>query len=306
MSTLSVRPIGPDEAELFLSFSDESPLGLKPPRQMYVDGLGRGTYRPDWSWVALRDDRVVARVAFIGSPDDDRPDAMGSLEIGTGPDRIAVGLELLRAAHARLGVRPQWVQFVPLDWDQRPDCRAAVEDRCAVARAAGLTFLTERVQVRRPAAALPPERPDRLTFRPPPGREALIDTVGRTFAGTRDAQLRRNAERDGPAAAARTLAAGFGSSPELWRLAYDQAGACVGVAVPDRGDRWEADVSYIGVLPGHRGRGYVHDLVAEATRLLVEARGGEITGAADAANPAMVGAFTRAGYEVVDRLLVHV
>ncbi len=129
---------------------------------------------------------MVARVAFIGSPDDDQPEVMGSLEIGTGPDRVDVGLELVRT-----GVR-------------------------------------------------------------------------------------------------------------------DPAGACVGVAVPDRGDRWGPDVAYIGVLPEHRGRGYGHDLLAEATRLLVEAAGTEITGAADAANPAMVTAFTRCGYRVVDRLLVHV
>ena len=111
MSALSVRPIGPDEVELFLSFTDGSALGLKPPRQMYVDGLGRSSYRPEWSWVALRDDRVVARVAFIGSPDDDQPEVMGSLEIGTGPDRVDVGLELVRTAYAKLGGRPGWVQF---------------------------------------------------------------------------------------------------------------------------------------------------------------------------------------------------
>ncbi|HZB49370.1 MAG TPA: hypothetical protein VE547_09775 [Mycobacteriales bacterium] len=300
MSALSVRPIGPDEVELFLSFTDASVLGLRPPRQLYLDGLGR-SYRPEWSWVALRDGRVVARVAFIGPPDADRPEVMGSLEIGTGPDRVAVGTELVRTAYARVGGRPGWIQFVPVDWRDRPDCRAVVEDRTTVARAAGLTLSSERVQVLRDAGGELPAGSGRLDFRPPPDRDALLDVVARTYAGTRDAEIRRTVARDGAPAAARRRASGFGSSPELWRLAYDAGGACVGVVVPDRGGPWPPDIAYVGVLPEHRGRGHVHDLLAEGTRLLGVGTG--ITGAADAANTAMVAAFARAGYRVVDRLL---
>ena len=62
MSALVVRPIGPDEVELFTSFADASPLGLKPPLAMYLDGLHQW-YRPEWSWVA----RATAR-SWPGSP----------------------------------------------------------------------------------------------------------------------------------------------------------------------------------------------------------------------------------------------
>lgn len=72
MSALVVRPIGPDEVDLFTSFTDASPLGLKPPLAMYLDGL-RQWYRPEWSWVALRDGQVVARV--LG----ERPDGLGRI-----------------------------------------------------------------------------------------------------------------------------------------------------------------------------------------------------------------------------------
>jgi hypothetical protein len=95
MSALVVRPIGPDELDLFTSFADTSPLGLKPPLAMYLGGLHQW-YRPEWSWVALRDGRVVARVAFSGPPDAELPVAMGSLEIGTRPDRLETGVALVR------------------------------------------------------------------------------------------------------------------------------------------------------------------------------------------------------------------
>ena len=40
MSALVARPIGPDELDLFTSFADASPLGLKPPLAMYLDQDG--------------------------------------------------------------------------------------------------------------------------------------------------------------------------------------------------------------------------------------------------------------------------
>ena len=95
MSALVVRPIGPDEVDLFTSFADASPLGLKPPLAMYLDGL-HNWYRPEWSWVALRDGQVVARVAFSGPPEAELPLVMGSLEIGTRPDRVETGVALRR------------------------------------------------------------------------------------------------------------------------------------------------------------------------------------------------------------------
>ena len=124
MSALVVGLIGPDEVDLFTSFADASPLGLKPPLEMYLDGLHQW-YRPEWSWVALRDGQVVARVAFNGPPDAKLPFAMGSLEIGTRPDRVETGVALVRTAYAAMtgggtgeGGRPEYRQFLPVDWDQ--------------------------------------------------------------------------------------------------------------------------------------------------------------------------------------------
>jgi hypothetical protein len=91
MSALVVGPIGPDEVDLFTFFADASPLGLKPPLAMYLDGLHQW-YRPEWSWVALRDGQVVARVAFSGQPDAQLPLVM----------------EAWRSAPALTGWGPAW------------------------------------------------------------------------------------------------------------------------------------------------------------------------------------------------------
>jgi len=308
-----IRPIGPDEVDLFTSFTDASPLGLKPPLAMYLDGLHQW-YRPGWSWVALRDGQVVARVAFSGPPEAELPLAMGSLEIGTRPDRVETGLALVRTAYAAMtgggtgeGGRPEYRQFLPVDWHEHAGMRAAVADRRTVARLAGLRFLVERVELRWPAepgAALPP-RSGRLTFRPVTDDAELLAVVRGTVDGTLDAHARRDLARAGVDAAARAIVEELPGPRSLVRLAYDPAGHCVGITVPGLRP-WGADISYVGVLPEHRGNGYADDLLLEASHLLVEGGATEIVAATDVGNTPMAAAFARCGYVVVDRLMVHV
>jgi ribosomal protein S18 acetylase RimI-like enzyme len=313
MSALVVRPIGPDQVDLFTSFADASPLGLKPPLAMYLDGLHQW-YRPGWSWVALRDGQVVARVAFSGPPEAELPLAMGSLELGTRPDRVETGLALVRTAYAAMtgggtgeGGRPEYRQFLPVDWHEHAGMRAAVADRRRVARLAGLRFLVERVELRWPAesgAALPP-RPGRLSFRPVGDDAELLAVVRGTLEGTLDAHARRDMARDGVDAAARAIVEELPGPRSLVRLAYDPATSCVGITVPGLRP-WGADISYVGVLPEHRGNGYADELLLEASHLLVEGGAAEIVAATDVGNAPMAAAFARCGYVVVDRLMVHV
>jgi RimJ/RimL family protein N-acetyltransferase len=308
-----VRPIGPDELDLFTSFADASPLGLKPPLQQYLDGLHRW-YRPAWSWVALRDGRVVARVAFSGPPEAALPFAMGSLELGTRPDRVETGVALVRTAYAAMsgggsgdGGRPEYRQFLPVDWHDHPGMRAAVADRRTVARLAGLRFLVERLELRWTAAsgaALAP-RPGRLAFRPVADDAELLAVVRGTLEGTLDAHARRDVARLGVDAAARAIVEELPGPRSLARLAHDPAGRCVGITVPGLGP-WGPDVAYLGVLPAHRGNRYAGDLLAEASHLLVEAGATEIGATTDVGNAPMAAAFARCGSVVVDRLLVHV
>jgi ribosomal protein S18 acetylase RimI-like enzyme len=313
VSTPVVRPIGPDETDLFTSFADASPLGLMPPLAMYLDGLGKW-YRPAWSWVALRDGQVVARVAFSGPPDAELPLVMGSLEIGTRPDRVATGVSLARTAYAAMtgggtgdGGRPEYRQFLPVDWHEHADMRAAVADRRRVARLAGLRFLVERVELRWTAgsgAALP-ARPGRLAFRSVTDDAEVLAVVRGTLEGTLDAHARRDVARLGTDAAARAIVEELPGPRSLVRLAYDPAGRCAGITVPGL-QPWGPDISYVGVLPEHRGNGYADELLLEASHLLAEGGATEIVAATDVGNTPMAAAFARCGYVVIDRLLVHV
>jgi hypothetical protein len=55
-------------------------------------------------------------------------------------------------------------------------------------------------------------------------------------------------------------------------------------------------VAYLGVVPEQRGHGYVNDLLAEITHVLIEERAERIVADVDLANAPMVAALDRAAY----------
>lgn len=68
----------------------------------------------------------------------------------------------------------------------------------------------------------------------------------------------------------------------------------------DRDD--DRSIAYIGVVPEHRGHGYVNDLLAQGTRTPAEAGVERIVVGTDVANGPTANAFLRAGYSEVGRL----
>jgi ribosomal protein S18 acetylase RimI-like enzyme len=89
-----------------------------------------------------------------------------------------------------------------------------------------------------------------------------------------------------------------------WRAAVGPEGHAVGFVLPalfrDQ-TRWEdgiprGTVVYIAVAPEFRGHGYVHTLLDEATRVLLEAGCRRIVCDTAWNNLPMIGAFRRAGY----------
>lgn len=55
-------------------------------------------------------------------------------------------------------------------------------------------------------------------------------------------------------------------------------------------------IDYIGVVPEHRGEGYVDDLLARGAETLLSAGAERIRADTDTANTPMADAFRRAGY----------
>jgi RimJ/RimL family protein N-acetyltransferase len=60
-------------------------------------------------------------------------------------------------------------------------------------------------------------------------------------------------------------------------------------------------IAYLAVLPEHRGRGYVDEILAEGTRVLTAQDVPRIRASTDLGNAPMAAAFARAGYVDFER-----
>lgn len=114
------------------------------------DDLTAGLRRPEWLWVALRDDRVVARAGWWSQAGEQHPRTMDLFDIdGTTDD----GVRLLRTALSTVvpdGVTPpRYCRFLPPDWRDRQDTRQAVGQRMAALEQLGAKLFVERLRLER-------------------------------------------------------------------------------------------------------------------------------------------------------------
>jgi RimJ/RimL family protein N-acetyltransferase len=231
-----------------------------------------------------------------------------------------VGVELLRTAfEATLTAGeapPDYIRFVPPDWRDHDQARRLVGSRMGALEQTGARLFVERLRLQWTDGAPVPPPSDRLRFRPADDREELVSLMARVLSGTLDAHSRRDLERarvEAPADEA-TIALrvageqyeneflGYDSPRDWWQIATRPDGEPVGFVIPAR-NSYHAIIAYIGVLPDHRGHGYIDDLLAEGTRILAAQGVPRIRAATDLGNVPMARAFQRAHYDNFERQL---
>ncbi|MFI6645035.1 GNAT family N-acetyltransferase [Streptomyces sp. NPDC050504] len=279
------------------------------------DDFAAGRRRPEWTWVALSGDRLLARLAWWTKPGRAEPMFLDFFDLDDAlpeAERVEVGVRLLETASAAVlkgGPRPEYGRFVPADWRDDPAARAAVTARMTAAERTGARLLVERLRLEwNPAVAAVPAASGRLRFRPVVDREDLVALMALVMAGTLDAHgLADLASGLSPREAAEQHYdeefAGYSSPREWWRVAeLPDSGEPVGFVVPAH-NGYNATIAYIGVLPAHRGHGYIDDVLAEGTRILAAEDVPRVRAATDLANVPMARAFARAGYVNFERAI---
>jgi len=305
VSDITVRPLaGRDELGLFMRL----PYVLN---EELAGDLADGHRRPDWMWVALRGARLLARAAWWSRPGADAPVLLDVLDIdddNPDPRRLDIGVHLLRTAIAGVipaGARPpDCVRFVPPAWREDVVTKQAVEDRMEIAERTGARLFVERLRLEwSPGSPIP--GPDRgLKFRPIDDEEELLDLLTAVLDGTLDAHsladLSRVSAREAATSQYEGEFARYSSPREWWRIAMLPEGEPVGLVIPALGD-YHPVIAYIGVLPQHRGHGYVDAVLAEGTRVLAAQDVPRIRASTDLGNEPMAAAFRRAGYVNFER-----
>jgi RimJ/RimL family protein N-acetyltransferase len=296
---LTLRPIaGPDELNLFnrLPYVLNDEVG---------DDLTAGRRRPEWLWLALRGDRVVARAGWWSRAGDQHPLLMDIFDIDGDTDD---GLLLLKTALAALvpagATPPEYGRFLPADWREHVPIRQAVEDRMGVLERAGAKLFVERLRLEwRPGTPVA-ELSGRLAFRPVRSPGELIELMTLVLDGTLDAHSRDELTRMTPGQAAqeqyRDELERYASPHEWWRIATLPDGEPVGFVIPAH-NGYNPIIAYLGVVPAHRGHGYIHDVLAAGTSLLAAQNVPHIRASTDVGNTPMAAAFARAGYVIFER-----
>lgn len=292
MADLVIRPLESGEESLFDSLPDPGLVGFAAFGDTYSSMAAAGEYRPEWSWMALRDGAVVARAAWWAGPEDDEPQVLDWFDFTD----EAAAVELLRTAP----LCTQYTLKLPPGWRHLPDVKRAADARIAAAAAAGFTPLVERYRYRWTPDCGVPERPRRLKFGPEPDDAMFFEIFRRINQGSLDAHVRRTIAESGLDASAQQeldYLRWLPSPREWWRLGYRADGELVGLSVPGR-NYGDPLIGYIGVVPEHRGHGYSYDLLVEATHMLADEGVDRIVAGTDVTNTAMAATFAKVGYPI--------
>ncbi|MBD0747899.1 GNAT family N-acetyltransferase [Streptomyces sp. CBMA152] len=307
-SDIIFRPLaGPEELGLFQQLSYVLDHEVE-------DDLATGRRRPEWMWVALREDRVQARLSWWTPPDHEAPYTLDFFDVDDSlppGERHAVGLRLLETATAAVipagAPRPEYGRFAPGDWREDPHAREVVETRMNILAETGARVLVERLRLEwRPGTPVPAPS-TRLTFRPATDREELLSLMTLILEGTLDEHSRAELLTMTPRESAELMYeeefATFRTPREWWRIAeLPDGGGPVGFVIAAR-NNYHPIIAYVGVLPAHRGQGYIDDILAEGTRVLAAEDVPRIRAATDLGNVPMANAFARAGFVTFERAI---
>jgi RimJ/RimL family protein N-acetyltransferase len=297
---MQLRPLGPDELDRFVA------AGARPDRaaeiREYVERMiAGGAMRPERCYLAEEAGSVVGRVAFWSLPG--RTDSL-DLVLFDAPwaapeSRIADAILGAILAEARnLGAEKVGhvidLPPVPPQWQDAPERRAASLEH------AGFVRLRETRRFSWDGQTIANPGPERLTYRSieETGDEAVVAAMSMISEGSLDQRDQEERARLGAEGAARDFLAdlrALRSEPGWWELAYDAAGAVVGLVMPTLIPAG-GTIGYIGVTPDQRGRGYVHELLARGMTKLQAAGVTGIRADTDVRNAPMAAAFRRAGW----------
>ena len=287
--------------------------------ERYREYLADGQYSHERTWLAVDgSDAIHAVAVWWAAPGSREPQALDAVyvqpSLGTGPERVELAAQLLTAGHEAFAAEfgqaepPEFHVFVPSDWREQPAVAEALGWRRAAVERAGLGSLLERLRFEWTPQDGLTEPVRGLEFRPEPDDEVFVNLFTRTLTGSLDTDSTREAARIGAAAQARGylvhLRDKMLGERSWWFVARNADGETVGFGAPSRNPTFPV-VGYIGVLPEHRGRGYVDPILAEITRILVaEADATTIRADTDVVNAPMAAAFRRVGYRNHARRLV--
>lgn len=299
---VTIRTIDTDQLDAWLDVGSDDPANERVAGRIRA-GWSEGSGGPELTFVAEDDaGAVLGRLAWLHGPAaTSLPEVHEAVATGlwlqwSDPDAVETGRRLVAESLPSL---PSSVMAV--DAYANPDYVTASDVRQRVFEAAGMPIFQEKEGVLwTPATSPAPDRDPRLTFRTiaEAGSDLYARTMSRCTEGTLDRQDRYYAG----------LVGRDGWGPEMlsflededaptWLLAFDGSGDVVGyMALGTFDEPTRGTIIHIGVVPGFRGRGYVHELLLACNDAARRRGFDRVLSDVDVENLPMLAAMERAGH----------
>ncbi|WP_219471849.1 GNAT family N-acetyltransferase [Nonomuraea rhizosphaerae] len=262
----------------------------EPARSQLAAAHDEGRTRPEWCFTEGQ-----ARLAFWAPFRGADPVVTWLFEPGPDP---AAASGLLRRGLSALGLG-KMIHDISLRPGLTPLVDRPVEHEALLG--AGFTLEVERLNLEWRLGSDVPADPGRLTYRAARRLPAgfVLDLLVRISQGSLDYDTQIELATAGAEHEARWMyddLVNRRGKPDWFVVGYLDDSP-VGLVAPD-----DHSIAYIGVLPEHRGHGYVNDLLAHGTATLAEAGVDRVVAGTDVGNTPTAAAFLRAGYSEVGRL----
>lgn len=266
--------------------------------------------RQAWTWVAESEGVVVARLSWWSKAGNEVPAVLDILDVRNAGDPRHVDAAhqmLVEATVQVIGAdarRPSYNRRVRPDWRDDDLARTEADALMSIATSTGARLVAERRRLEWQAGTPIPLRSARLRFRPPIDDDEVLALMTEVTAGSLDAYTQEKLETMTAAEAAQNHfegEVGAQISPRSnWRVAIDGNNRAVGFVTPGH-NPYNPVIGYLAVLPAHRGRGYINDILNEGVSVLAATGVDRIRAATDMTNNPMGNAFLRSGWSEYER-----
>ncbi|MBW4687963.1 MAG: GNAT family N-acetyltransferase [Komarekiella atlantica HA4396-MV6] len=292
---MDIRPICREELETFASFSDRADLNEH--FFTYLKDMWALVYvRPEWCFVAEEAGKFIGRIVYWSLRSLDKPMLIDILEVPWSQNYIEVGTNLLQ--HSLVQLQLQSVEY---DLDCTSSDFTSLQKRIELFEHFGFSLQRETIRFEWKDTQTQVTPSNRLTFRSieEVGEDAFINAIIQVSSQTLDRSILHNQAELGQEQEATErfkLLKALKYQPRWWQLAYTDEQSLIGLILPAENDGGPI-IGYIGVVPKHRGKGYVNDLLLQATLTLKSRGATRIRSDTDINNAPMIRAFQSAGYK---------
>lgn len=298
------RPVELSELDAFSSIGDADTARLY--RNYLVSSLEAGETSPDRWFGAFEGDELVGRIVYWSLP----ANADLSLDVFALPWADATSaewaLDFLNTSLTTLrGNDVRAVEYEHHEPDPDLHTPPRLLDTLA---AAGFRQVRRTIRFERSPVVASPDS-GRVSYRGEADGASLdefVDVLARCTVTGADTGVTRRRGGDDIASAAREFvesASAMRGGTALWRIARTGDDA-VGVIFPTANDGGPV-LNYLGVVPEHRGKGLVDELLAQTVRLHAAAGADRIRADSDFGNTHMHTAFARAGWREFGRCATY-